>query len=64
MDESLTFYTANVAYQLFRENERGSLEIGKAADFVVLDRNPLNIAPEEVASITIKAVYQKGIRVR
>ena len=64
VDESLTFYTANVAYQLFRENERGSLEIGKAADFVVLDRNPLNIAPEEVASITIKAVYQKGIRVR
>ncbi len=64
IEESLTFYTANVAYQLFRENERGLLEIGMTADFVVLDKDPLKIEPEEVASITIKAVYQNGIKVR
>ena len=64
MEESLTAYTANVAYQLFRENERGSLRVGMVADFVVLDRNPLDTEPEEVASIAIKGVYQKGIRVR
>ena len=64
MDESLTCYTANVAYQLFRENERGSLEVGMVADFVVLDRNPLKTEPEEVATIEITAVYQKGIKVR
>jgi len=64
MEESLTCYTANVAYQLFRENERGSLKVGMLADFVVLDRNPLKTEPEEVASIAIIEVYQKGIKVR
>ena len=64
IEESLTFYTANVAYQLFRENERGKLEIGMLADFIVLDRNPFETKPHEVASIAIKAVYQKGIKVR
>ena len=64
IEESLTFYTANVAYQLFRENERGSLEIGMVADFVILDKNPLEIAPQEVASIKVKSLYQKGIKIR
>ena len=64
MEESLTCYTANVAYQLFREKERGSLEIGKVADFVVLNKNPLIADPGEVGLIEIKAVYQKGIRVQ
>ncbi|MEI7540406.1 MAG: amidohydrolase family protein, partial [Actinomycetes bacterium] len=35
-EESLTFYTKNAAYQMFRENERGVLEAGKTADFIVL----------------------------
>ncbi|MBC7463465.1 MAG: amidohydrolase family protein, partial [Actinobacteria bacterium] len=64
MEESLTFYTANVAYQLFRENERGKLEIGMLADFIVLDKNPLKIDLREIADIVIRAVYQKGIQVR
>ena len=40
MDESLTFYTKNVAYQLFREKEFGALEVGKRAAFLVLDSDP------------------------
>ena len=40
MDESLTFYTKNVAYQLFREKEFGGLEVGKRAAFLVLDSDP------------------------
>ena len=35
-EQSLTFYTKNAAYQMFRENQCGSLEVGKAADFIVL----------------------------
>jgi hypothetical protein len=35
-DESLTAYTANAAYQMFREEERGTLAAGKRADFIVL----------------------------
>ena len=35
-DESLTAYTVNAAYQMFREEERGTLAAGKRADFIVL----------------------------
>jgi len=40
-DESLLFYTKNVAYQMFREDERGSLEAGKVADFIVMRENTI-----------------------
>lgn len=63
MNESLTFYTKNVAYQMFREQERGTLEIGKKADFIVLDKNLLKIDPQEVSTVGIKAFYQNGQKV-
>ena len=47
-EESLGFYTLNVAYQMFRENERGTLEAGKAADFIVMNGE------------NIEAIYIKG----
>ncbi len=40
-EESLTFYTRNVAYQMFRENERGVFEAGKKADFIVLQSDEI-----------------------
>ena len=64
MDESFTFYTKNVAYQLFRENDRGSIEVGMKADFIVLEKNPLEIDPSEVSTVVIKALYQNGIKLR
>jgi predicted amidohydrolase YtcJ len=64
MEESLTFYTKNVAYQLFREQERGALEIGMKADFLVLSENPLTIDPSEVIEIVIKSIFQDGLRIR
>ena len=63
MEESLTFYTVNAAYQLFREDERGRLEIGMSADFLLLNRNPFETPPHEVASISTKTVYQNGTKV-
>jgi predicted amidohydrolase YtcJ len=60
MQEALTFYTRNAAYQMFRENERGTLEVGKKADFLVLGSNPFLIDPHDVSKITINAVYQNG----
>ncbi len=63
MEESLTFYTANAAYQLFRESERSSLKVGMKADFLTLNRNPFETPPHEVASISIKSVYQNGEKI-
>lgn len=60
VDESLVLYTKNVAFQMFRESERGELEVGMAADFITLDRNLLEINPQEISTVGIKALYHNG----
>lgn len=60
MDESLSFYTKNVAHQMFRENERGGLEAGMKADFIVLESDLLQVDPKDVPSVSIKALYRNG----
>jgi predicted amidohydrolase YtcJ len=65
--EALLSITLWPAYAAFMENESGSLTIGKYADFVVLDRDIMTVAPEEVLGtrvlITVlagKAVYRRN----
>lgn len=41
-------YTINGAFLSFQEKETGSLEVGKAADIIVLDRNLFEIPPHEI----------------
>lgn len=62
IQEALAFYTKNVAYQMFREAERGALAVGMLADFLVLEKNLLEINTSEVSGVGIKAVYQNGIK--
>ena len=57
------FYSAAVAHQLFREVDYGTLEVGTVADFVILDRNPIEIKPHEVQDIKVEATYRKGEKV-
>lgn len=44
----LAGYTINGAYVNFEESETGSIEVGKAADLIVLDRNLFEIPPHEI----------------
>jgi predicted amidohydrolase YtcJ len=63
IEEAMHFYTSAVAHQLFREADYGTLEVGKVADFIILDRNPMQIKPHEVRDIKVLATYRKGEKV-
>lgn len=65
--DALKAVTIYAAYQYFEEHEKGSIECGKYADFVVLEKNPLEIPKEGLAEIkvwmTIKeneVIYRSG----
>lgn len=53
-------FTANGAYALFMEQETGSLEKGKWADLVVLDRNILECPPLEIGTAEVRRTYVNG----
>jgi hypothetical protein len=52
VERALRAVTSDAAFQLFQEMEKGSLEPGKLADLVVLDRSPLD-DPEHVGEIRV-----------
>ena len=46
--------------QNFEEQDRGSIEVGKLADFVILDRNPLTAPAMEIRTIGISETIIGG----
>lgn len=59
-EEALRLYTINNAYLTFEEQHKGTLETGKLADFVILDRDILTCPMDEIANITVSATYVGG----
>ena len=62
-EQALRFYTINNARLMFMEKDIGSLETGKRADLVVLDRDILSCAENEIARIQPVATYVEGKKV-
>lgn len=52
-EQALIAYTRNAAYASFDEDINGSLEIGKLADFVVLDQDLTKVDPSEIKNIRV-----------
>jgi predicted amidohydrolase YtcJ len=52
-DTVLRAATINAAYELHQDDSTGSLEAGKLADLIVLDRNPLTVPAEEIANVKV-----------
>jgi predicted amidohydrolase YtcJ len=61
--DALALYTTKAAFASHRETEAGSLEPGKLADFVVLDRNPLEADAEQIPDIEVLATVLDGVPV-
>ncbi|QRG67390.1 amidohydrolase [Brevibacillus choshinensis] len=57
---ALKAYTVTPAYGTFREHELGTLEAGKLADIVVLDRNLFSVAPDEILNAKVKLTMVDG----
>jgi len=62
-EEALRAVTIDAAWQTFEEDIKGTIEIGKLADFTILDQNPLKVAPEQIRNITVKEVIIGGKQV-
>ena len=53
LDTMLAAYTINGAHIMHHDAFTGSIEVGKAADLVVLDRNLFELPPDEIGGVTV-----------
>jgi len=60
VEEAIKSYTLRAAFAEFSEKEKGSLEPGKLADLVVLDRNLIRIAPEDILKTRVLLTMVDG----
>ena len=61
--DALRAVTIDAAWQYFEEDRKGSLEVGKLADMVVLSDNPLEVDPETIADVRIHETIKDGLTV-
>ena len=59
-EEALRAFTINPAHASGRASEEGSIEVGKRANIVVLDRNPLSCSGDELRTLSVERTYVDG----
>jgi predicted amidohydrolase YtcJ len=60
VEEAVRAYTSSAAWAAFEEKEKGTLEAGKLADFVVLSADPLTVPPEALEKIAVDTTVVGG----
>ena len=63
LGEALHAYTRGAAYAGFAEDRLGSLDPGKWADFVIVDRDPTQVNPQELARTQVLETWIAGKKV-
>jgi hypothetical protein len=61
--DALKAMTINAAYQHFEEDIKGTIEVGKLADLVVLSENPLSLKTQDLLNLSIVATYSHGQKI-
>jgi predicted amidohydrolase YtcJ len=51
------------AWQHFEEDSKGTIEVGKLADFVILAENPLTVDPDRLADIQVVETIKEGVSI-
>jgi predicted amidohydrolase YtcJ len=62
-EAALKGMTIWAAYGQFEEEEKGSIEAGKLADFVILDQDIMTVAPEKLRATKVLETWVGGERV-
>lgn len=60
MEDTIRGFTTDAAYAAFQEDRLGSLEMGKEADFIVVDKDVFAIQDFEIPEIKVKATVLGG----
>ncbi len=63
LGDMLAAYTINGAYLMHQEKNTGSLEVGKAADLIVLERDLYKIPPQEIGEVAVDRTILEGATV-
>jgi predicted amidohydrolase YtcJ len=58
--ELIRGYTLNVAYQLRKKNQIGSIKVGKLADLIILEKNLFQVAPHENGQVDVQLTMMDG----
>jgi predicted amidohydrolase YtcJ len=60
---ALEAITINAAYQHFEDGIKGTIEVGKQADLVVLSEDPLSIESKNLLDISVIATFSRGVEI-
>ena len=63
VEQALLAYTKNAAYAAHEEGIKGTLEVGKLADFVVFDADLTKVAPTKIKEVKVLQTYLGGQKV-
>jgi len=63
VESAIRALTSEAAWQLFSDHEVGSLEPGKLADMVILEKDPRDVPPDAIKNISVLETWMDGRKV-